>query len=207
MKHFCSVAWIALLICLAGCARGRNIVVLLPDAEGQVGTLQVQTDQGSIKVDKAYQAVDISGKPVLGDLQTMTQSEVQSAFAGALAAEPAQRFVFKKMIVYCRRDSTELTPESRHDFAEMIRQIISSSPSEIYAVGHADRVGTEKYNTQLSRKRALSIQQELVAKGISSRIIVISFMGETYPQIVTPDEIEEPRNRRVELILKFNRAE
>jgi OmpA-OmpF porin, OOP family len=58
---------------------------------------------------------------------------------------------------------------------------------------------------QLSRRRALAIVQELVAKGINPEIIMTIFLGESNPLIITAQNTPEPKNRRVELVLKYNK--
>ncbi|RJQ84048.1 MAG: OmpA family protein [Desulfobacteraceae bacterium] len=192
---------------LSACAKSRSLIVLLPDADGQVGTISVETSQGSTSLDKAYYAVAVSSDKAPESPRLMNKRAVEVQFEKAMGAEPPQRFRFKKQTFYCRKNSTELAPDSKTELPVVVGQLVTEPPVEIYLVGHADRVGTERHNRELSRKRALAVQQELVANGINSRIIVVSFMGESKPQIDTPDEFEEPKNRRVELILKYGQAE
>lgn len=199
---FCILA----LVGMASCAASRSLIVLLPDPDGHVGTIRVETNKGFIAVDKSYQAVAIITRQAPESLSGMTRKQVEVKFERALDVEPAQRFRFSKQAFYCRRNSTELVPESVAELSKTILQMNAQPPLEIYVVGHADRVGTEKYNHQLSRKRAQALEQELVAGGINSKIILVSYLGESNPQIDTPDEVEEPRNRRVELILKHARS-
>jgi len=64
--------------------------------------------------------------------------------------------------------------------------------------GHTDSVGTNTYNFNLSRKRALSIANFLVNQGVArSRMQTYGF-GSTKP--IAPDSTETGRakNRRVE---------
>lgn len=189
---------------LAGCTGSRSLIVLLPDDQGQVGTIQIETTKGTVSVDEPYHAVTV-GSPyrALGSSRLMEKTELETRFSPAMAAEPSQRFRFKKQTFYCRRNSTDLMPDSRDALPGAIGQLMSEPPLEIYVVGHADRVGTENYNRQLSRRRALALQDELTSNGINTKMILISFLGESKPQIATADEVEEPRNRRVVLVLKY----
>ena len=67
--------------------------------------------------------------------------------------------------------------------------------------GYADKVGTEQFNRELSKRRAAGTVSYLVAGGISrSRIEEVS-LGEDGPVINTKDEEELATNRRVELVL------
>jgi outer membrane protein OmpA-like peptidoglycan-associated protein len=136
----------------------------------------------------------------------MKERQVKALFGGALAAEPTQWFRFDSFTLYCQRDSVELTADSQEKVPVVIEHLENLSPLEIYVVGHADRVGTGEYNTYLSRKRAMFVQRLLVSSGIRSKIIAISCLGESKPQIDTEDEVAEPMNRRVEIVTKTKKS-
>jgi OOP family OmpA-OmpF porin len=75
--------------------------------------------------------------------------------------------------------------------------------------GHTDTKGPEAYNKVLSKKRAMSVQRILVAKGINKNRIDVKFFGEEQPLFPDYDEngnyLEEPaeKNRRVEIEVKL----
>ena len=69
-------------------------------------------------------------------------------------------------------------------------------------MGHTDRVGTEDYNIRLSSRRAYYVRDRLILNGIKSSALVVSFYGEAVPLVYTEDDIPEPRNRRVEVIVR-----
>jgi OmpA-OmpF porin, OOP family len=89
----------------------------------------------------------------------------------------------------------------------MIRDLITDPPIEIYVAGHTDRVGTKSYNLELSRRRALSISDHLIASGLDPAIITVCFLGQSNPQVITSGKLSEPRNRRVELVMKYRKEE
>lgn len=53
--------------------------------------------------------------------------------------------------------------------------------SEITAVGHADRLGTESYNQALSERRASAVRDYLVSKGVPANKIRVEGKGESEP--------------------------
>jgi len=67
--------------------------------------------------------------------------------------------------------------------------------------GHTDSVGDVDYNVKLSKRRASSVKQYLIKKGIDPSKVVTKGYGLTEP--VADNETEEGRakNRRVELII------
>jgi outer membrane protein OmpA-like peptidoglycan-associated protein len=207
MKSFPIALCFVALMNLAGCAGRGSLVVLLPDSDGRVGTISVETSQGAIVVDRPYYAVAASPDKLPGTPRLMDKQDVEAKFDRAMAMEPAQPFRIEKYTFYYRFNSTELTADSKNEIAANIGQVVVKRPVECYVVGHADRVGSEHYNKNLSHRRALSVQQKLVETGINSKIILISFLGESKPQIDTPDEVEDPKNRRVELVVKYYKTE
>lgn len=71
--------------------------------------------------------------------------------------------------------------------------------------GHADRVGKKLYNEILARKRCLTVKNKLIKNGVHHDIIKISSFGESSPQIITKDQIQESLNRRVSIkVLQTN---
>ena len=67
--------------------------------------------------------------------------------------------------------------------------------------GHADRAGTQSHNWTLSRRRAETVRDALIALGVGPARILSNAYGETRPRVDTPDGIAEPRNRRVEVVV------
>jgi len=71
---------------------------------------------------------------------------------------------------------------------------------KLYIAGHTDTVGSAKYNLGLSLKRAQSIAGWFLKNGLRVPIAFEGF-GEQALRIATPDNTDEPRNRRVDYIL------
>ncbi len=71
---------------------------------------------------------------------------------------------------------------------------------KLYIAGHTDTVGAAKYNLGLSLKRAQSIAGWFRKSGLRIAIAFEGF-GEQALRVATPDNTDEPRNRRVDYIL------
>jgi outer membrane protein OmpA-like peptidoglycan-associated protein len=54
----------------------------------------------------------------------------------------------------------------------------------------------------LSRRRAEKVRDLLIAANIAPAVIRVAFHGEGNPLIQTVDNVPEPRNRRVEVIVR-----
>jgi OmpA-OmpF porin, OOP family len=197
---------LALMIFLASCSSTRSLVVLLPDSDGKIGQVEVTTDKGSQRITQAYYSVQTGASYDAPSAPApMEEKKVIGIFGDALTAQPDPRFRFWTGTLYCKYGSTELVEKSQKALSEILKDFKNNSPLEIYVIGHADRVGLEKYNIDLSHRRASSIKEDFIAGGIRSKVILISFYGESKPQVYTEDEIPEPLNRRVELVAKFRK--
>jgi OOP family OmpA-OmpF porin len=60
--------------------------------------------------------------------------------------------------------------------------------------GHADRIGSEKYNQKLSERRAVAVKDYLVSQGIDANRLETAAKGESEP-VVSCDNIKGPANR------------
>jgi outer membrane protein OmpA-like peptidoglycan-associated protein len=70
----------------------------------------------------------------------------------------------------------------------------------LYVVGHTDTVGNGGYNLKLSQARAQSLARWFRQKGVRIPVAYEGF-GETALKVQTPDQTDEPRNRRADYIL------
>lgn len=97
-------------------------------------------------------------------------------------------------------DKSNLRPEGRAELDALASKLrVFSSVQNINVVGHTDSQGTDAYNQGLSERRAASVKDYLVSKGISGSVISTSGSGESSP--VSTNKTAEGRqsNRRVEI--------
>jgi len=94
-----------------------------------------------------------------------------------------------------------LQPGARDKLREFARVLDRYPRTNIEIVGHTDNRGSEEYNYELSRKRALAVADELVRDGVSDARIKVRGEGESRP-VATNDTPEgRAMNRRVEIII------
>ncbi|MBL6854416.1 MAG: OmpA family protein [Alphaproteobacteria bacterium] len=68
--------------------------------------------------------------------------------------------------------------------------------------GYTDTAGAPDRNLAVSQKRARSIADALAHEGVQANRISAQGYGETHLRIATGDNRSEPRNRRIEILLK-----
>jgi len=191
---------------LTGCATHqvkRDMIVLLPDPDSKVSTITVTTNGGSQVVDKPGYVVEIEdiNKPPIAP-KPVDENEINQVFGSALSAlpDPSNRFLL--FILYFEHNTTKLTHESKDFFPEILKNIKNRKPNEVYVVGHTDLVGTEAYNIELSSRRATYVRDLLVSNGLKPATFFVSYYGKSRPAVPTKNEVPEPRNRRVEVLVR-----
>jgi outer membrane protein OmpA-like peptidoglycan-associated protein len=113
-------------------------------------------------------------------------------------AVPAQP---REFVVYFDFDKYNLTPEARRVVDDAVVAARAGGPARIEVTGNTDLAGTNPYNFVLSRRRAETVRNYMVARGIDAGEIRIDAHGKTEPAIRTADGVREPRNRRVEIVI------
>ena len=174
-------------------------VVLLPNPDGKVGSLEVASVKGTDPqtLDKPLQATETSaltGAP--GTPKVMDEKEVREIFGKALEARPLPPVSY---IMYFSKGSAELTADSKNLLLAALEAIALRSSTHVTVIGHSDSVGSVQYNNKLSGKRAQAVVAAMVARGVDNKIIEVTNHGKANPLIPTPDGVSEPRNRRVEI--------
>ena len=106
----------------------------------------------------------------------------------------------KSVLVFFNYDSHKLSITEKDKLDNYISTLIKTDSNPIIIYGHTDTKGSKKYNLILSEQRALSVSKYFRKKGINNKLIIKSY-GENYPLIITGDNVEEEKNRRVEVII------
>jgi len=202
-----------LLFSLAGCSgkrdfvtpshANRDLIVLLPDPDGKIGTIHVATKGGSQILNKSGYVVEVEDNYKLPNApRPIEEKEMRDVFEPALSAQPDPPSRFISFLLFFENDTAKLTHESKDLVTEILRTIKSRKFNEVYLVGHTDLVGAEEYNNALSSRRANYIRDLLVSNGIKLNTLFVSYYGKARPLVPTKDEVPEPRNRRVEVIVR-----
>lgn len=189
-KPILSLGLLALL--LAGCASER--IVLLPSADGQPSAVVVRDKNGEVRLDQPYAGLKRSL-----DANRAYQSspaEVAERFGPALAALPARPTSY---VLYFEAGGNVLTPESQAAMVAIRKEIAERAASEVMVIGHTDRVGNAEGNDKLSLKRAQGIADSLIESGVPAEKLEAVGRGERDPLVPTADDVDEPKNRRVEI--------
>ena len=180
-----------------------DLIVLLPDTDGKAGAVHVTTLAGAQTLERPGDSTEVEGlrkPPTLP--KPLDENEITRIFGPALSGQPDRTDRIASFILYFKSDTTKLTPESAQTLTTVMRTIRNRGANEVYVVGHTDRVGTEAYNRELSSRRAYRVRDQLLSNGVDSKGLLVSFHGEAMPLVHTKDEVGEPLNRRVEVLIR-----
>jgi OmpA-OmpF porin, OOP family len=83
-------------------------------------------------------------------------------------------------------DKAELRAEGMTKLDEISDRLKGANVQLVNAIGHADRIGAENYNLQLSEKRAAAVKEYLSQKGVEQTKVRSEGRGESEP--VTKDQ-------------------
>jgi outer membrane protein OmpA-like peptidoglycan-associated protein len=259
---------------LAACS--GTTVVLVPDAGGKVGQVELTTESGSTLLNKANESAQASKtKQVPTQAVKLSDDKIRDMFAGTLANEPMPperfRFYFSMdsanllaaanaglakakaaiearksidlsvighsdragddstdkgismqsaetvakaltnlgvakhcmgILCYGEMDSANLLAAANAGLAKAKAAIEARKSCDLSVIGHSDSVGDDSTNKGIAMQYAETVAKALTNLGIAKHCIDIRYYGENDPAIPTADNVDEPRNRRVEVEIR-----
>jgi outer membrane protein OmpA-like peptidoglycan-associated protein len=195
MGRALSIAALALI--LNACATQTGTVVLLPEQDGKDTAVAVRQGEGQVVLGEPYAAAKLTTAGP--QAYKSSPQEVQALFGAALAAQPGRPAQFT---VYFVEGKDELTEESARELTAVFAEITKRPVPDVLVVGHTDAVGPNLVNDSLSLQRAEVIRAGLIRSGIAPENIAVVGRGKRELLVPTADGVAEPRNRRVEIIVR-----
>lgn len=200
-NNYCGLVLIVIfMMLLAGCSAPTSRFVLIPSDDGHVGHVEIGTDVGAQSLTKAYEtsgassADDMPAKPVI-----MDKKEVMTLFGDALAAKPQQP---KSFLLYFETGGSVLTADSELLLPVIAADIRQNKAVDVSIIGHSDTVGTKEQNLKISTQRAETVLKQLLVLGLDPTLFEVTSYGMENLLIPTAMGVDEPRNRRVEVVVR-----
>ncbi len=97
-----------------------------------------------------------------------------------------------------------LKPEAKHILDSNLGLIADDPTLDLSIEGHTDIVGSDVYNMKLSERRAQSVYNYLLSKGVAAKRMRTVGFGRTRPLVPNDTPANRSLNRRVEI--KFIKA-
>ena len=193
------VRWVAVVmaVLVVGCAGPQETIVLLPNPAGQDTAVTVTQGARQVVLAQPYAGARLSR----GGAEAFPSNaqEVQVRYGSALTARPLPPAQFTLFFV---EGKDEFTDESKLIVDGVFAEIAKRPIPDVIVIGHTDSVGSDPANDVLSRQRAEVVRAAFAARGLAADKVVTVGRGKRELAVPTGDGVAEPRNRRVEILVR-----
>jgi outer membrane protein OmpA-like peptidoglycan-associated protein len=186
------LAILALCAALGGCA-GPSVALLNGEGGRPVGAVAMLDPTTGVERGQLTQANTMAG---LGG-GAVRPRPLTANYDALLSAMPAPPQVF---VLYFVEGTTQLAPESVATLDELRKAI--TPVSDVQITGYTDTTGDAASNDRLSLDRAVEVRAALARDGLPVGGARVTGRGERDLRVPTGDQVSEPRNRRVEVIVR-----
>ncbi len=185
---------------LNGCPVTQEKIVLLPDADGHVGTIEIGSGAKKVVINQAYATAEVGSDGKAVTLQTRAV-DVQTQFKETLAARPD--YSGARIVIYFN-NRAQPTYSVKDQVDDLIADLTGRKGYTVSVVGHTDHMGSAAVNMRLGLRRARAVANQLVRQGVPRRRLKVISKGESEPAVRVEDEsIPALKNRRVEIFVKY----
>jgi outer membrane protein OmpA-like peptidoglycan-associated protein len=178
--------------------RIEETVVVLPSADGHIGMVVVEHAGERHVLNRPYATSRSLGEDPAKVTQ-LSEPEISQSFASTLQSLPARPASF---LLYFVTGTDELTDESKAELQKVLAELKQRPVPDIAVIGHTDSVGELEANDRLSAQRAERMKGFLVGIGIPASRIQVAGRGQRELLVPTQENVDEPRNRRVEISVR-----
>ncbi len=192
-----SAAIVLSALLVVACATPKETVVLLPSPTGQDTAVTVTQGSRQLVLAQPYAGARLSRDTA--ESYPSNAQEVQSRYGLALAAQPLPPAQFTLFFV---EGKDEFTDESKKIVDGVFAEIAKRPIPDVIVIGHTDTVGNDAANDALSRQRAEVVRAAFAARGLAADNVVAIGRGKRELAVPTGDGVAEPRNRRVEILVR-----
>ena len=131
--------------------------------------------------------------------QQIRELREETAGSGVDVTETDDGFLVNLPDVTFATGSAAITPSFQATLNEVAESLTKYPNSLVDVYGHTDTVGSTASNQTLSEERARAVTNYLINRGVASNRMRWQGFGETQLKVATADNVNEPRNRRVEI--------
>lgn len=196
MEYFLAII---LFIVILDTSSPKTELILL-DNNSTKNSIIVQKGEEKRVIDKPYDYVTINNlSGGISETKQASKEDIEKKYGSIIH----KKFVPPtSLLYYFQTGQTTLTQQSKKDLEKLIPQIKQHYPCNVTIIGHSDRQGDDEINMKLSLKRAQSIYEWLIKQDVKINSLDIKSYGEKDPIIPTADGVAEPKNRRVEVLIR-----
>ena len=200
------VATLALAsLTLSGCAslnKKEKGAIIGAAAGGTVGGLIGRNNGGTAKGAIIGAAVGGTVGAIIGHQMDQQAKELQQNIPGAVVERVGEgiQVTFASGLLF-DFDSDVIQAAAAQNLKNLASSLGKYPNTDLLIVGHTDSQGSDSYNQALSERRAASTSNYLANQGVDRGRLRASGRGEMEPVTDNSSEVEQQRNRRVEVAI------
>lgn len=152
-------------------------------------------------------AVGGTAGAIIGKKMDEQAKKIEEAVPGAevvRSEEGIQVILDENSDVRFEYNSSALTSTAKTNLDRVVTIFEEYPHTDILIVGHTDSIGSQDYNQPLSLKRAQSVADYLMMKGVASSRLTTDGMGKLEPRYSNETAEGRAGNRRVEFAITAN---
>jgi len=168
---------------------------------------------GTLLSSSAHAAIlyTADGAPVMTkDGNAVLVRDVESdADASAQALIVSEKAIPSDRVVYFDFNKSRLNKDAKRQLRCLSMKLHKEPHKTVTVVGYADRMGNTAYNEKLALRRAKSVRDYLVAKGVKAKAVQVRSLGESISTANCPADLQRKKmisclaeDRRVEIEVK-----
>ena len=126
-------------------------------------------------------------------------NDIAASFATRISTAHVQEIEDRTIIYFSYNSTSRLNNESVESYLDQVAARVIKSGESILLTGHTDNIGSDETNNALAKKRADTVKQYLISRGVSAGKIKVISKGKTEPIADNATEEGRAKNRRTEL--------
>lgn len=172
--------------------------VMLLENKKEQNEITISTKKETLSIQNPNTYAYFNHKKKLSKPKQMSQKEIEKRYGKFLATQVKE----PKSLLFYFKSGVELDEESKKRLFLIEKEINKRKPASVTIIGHSDTLGTQESNIKLSLKRAKAIKNWMSSNGVYAKELFLESYGENDLLIDTKDEVLEPLNRRVEVLIR-----
>ncbi|WP_172915665.1 OmpA family protein [Capnocytophaga canimorsus] len=182
-----------------GIAGGALLGAILGNNMGEGGNSEVGAVLGA--------AIGGAAGSIIGNQMDKQAKKIEEEIPGAEVKRVDEGIIVtfdENSGVYFDTNKSEVNAPSQEILNRLVGVLNEYSQTNVVIVGHTDSTGSNKYNMTLSEKRAKSVTNFFISKGLQQQRFTTQWFGEEKPEYDNATPEGRAKNRRVNVVIVPN---
>jgi outer membrane protein OmpA-like peptidoglycan-associated protein len=195
--------------CTVQVGQTSTVTATAQDPDGDQLTFRWTAPAGALATPNAAQSVwtapqQVGSVPItitVSDGKGGTATDMTTIQVTAAPAAPVVQLTFED--IYFDFDRSTLRPEALRLLDDAVTRLNANPDKNLIIEGHTCNIGTAEYNLALGDRRAASVRNYLISRGVPAARLETRSYGEEAPKFDNSREETRRLNRRAVLVVKM----